>query len=164
MKCEKAERLILHFFDGLLSPEEEHNLRKHVKRCPGCLEKEKEYGTIFTILKKELPSEPLPYFGERLIPRLRERRKIEPWSVWKQWSVRVVSVSLVLICILIAVMAFFLPGKLEEMSQSEALLLQNVNPLRETSILFDEKSTEDKNMMLIFYASEEKDSLRRYFP
>lgn len=164
MNCKSAEKLILRFFDGLLSPEEERDLKKHIEMCPNCQEKEKEYGNIFNILKKEVPSEPLPYFGERLMPKLRERIKYEPWSLWKQWGVRVIPISLVTIGILILVMTFFLPGKMEELSQSEALLLRNINPLRDTSILFDEESIEDKNMRLIFYGSEEKNSLRRDYP
>jgi len=50
------------------------------------------------------------------------------------------------------------------MSQTEVLLLRNLNPLQETRILLEEESVENKNMMLIFSALEERNDIRRYLP
>lgn len=163
MDCKGAEKLILRFFDGRLSKVDEHILENHLKKCSSCREKEKQYAHLFAILRKEEPSEPLPYFRERLLSRLKERKKVEPWTLGKWWSVRVVPVFLVFILLFVSALVFFLPGK-EEMSQTEVLLLHNINPLRETSYLLEEKNVEDKNMMLIFSTSEEKIPERRNLP
>ena len=57
---------------------------------------------------------------------------------------------------------FLSPAVDEEMSQPEALLLQNSNPLSETITLFDEKA-ENKSLNVIF-AVNERSSFRRYGP
>jgi hypothetical protein len=54
----------------------------------------------------------------------------------------------------------FLGPHEEDLSQSEALLLRNTNPLAEAKSLFEETKLENKNMMIIF-ASDEKDPTRR---
>jgi hypothetical protein len=48
----------------------------------------------------------------------------------------------------------FLPGGGDTMTQSEALLLRNANPIVETSAYLDETKGVDKNMAIIFAASE----------
>ena len=52
----------------------------------------------------------------------------------------------------------------ENMSDSEILLLKNLNPFQETRTVFEAGSVENKNMMLIFTALGDNDSLRKYFP
>jgi hypothetical protein len=51
----------------------------------------------------------------------------------------------------------------DEMSQPEALLLQNTNPLTETNPLFEEEKIENKSLMIIF-AGDERIPTRRYVP
>jgi len=48
----------------------------------------------------------------------------------------------------------FLPGGNDNLSQSEALLLRNANPMIGTSAYLDNAKGVDKNMMIIFAASE----------
>jgi hypothetical protein len=52
------------------------------------------------------------------------------------------------------------PSESATLTQSEALLLENRNPLTETQSLFDAAKSEDRNMMLIF-ASLEAPAARR---
>jgi anti-sigma factor RsiW len=164
MKCRKAERWILRSLDGVLKDEKRRELERHMSSCLLCQQREKEYRSIFDVLKKEFPSEPLPYFWERLQAKLRERGKYAPWSLWQKWSLRAIPFFLTLIVLLGAAMIFLPSWKKEELSQSEILLLQNVNPLQETRTLFEEEELENRNMMLIFTAMEEKNNIGRYLP
>ena len=82
--------------------------------------------------------------------------------MWVRWSVRAVPVSLLLIGFFVAAIVFLSPAVNEEMSQPEALLLQNANPLSETITLLDEKA-ENKSLNVIF-AVNEVSSVRRYGP
>lgn len=165
MKCKKAERLLLRSIDGLLNSEEKTTLEKHLKDCPLCQSKQETYQTILDALnEKEFP-DPQPYFWERLQPKLKEKKKYEPWPLWKQWGMRAIPLSLFLVAVLAAVIIFFLPHQKEELSQSETLLLRNLNPFQETTALLgEEQEIEDKNMMLIFTAMEEQNGARRYLP
>ena len=163
MDCKGAEKLILRFFDNLVGEKEKQKLKFHLKECPSCREKEKQYGSIFNTLKTDKILEPLSNFESRLMSKIRQRRSYEPWSLWRQWSVRLVPVSIGLIILLVITMVFFLPGRQYEISQTGDLLLYNTNPLIETTLLLEEKSVENKNMMLIFYASENNRSNRRNF-
>jgi predicted anti-sigma-YlaC factor YlaD len=130
----------------------------HLKACPGCREKQSEYGVLLKNLKIE-GAEPLPYFWQRLETKLRERERMEPWTIWAKWSRRAVPVALALILLFIGGLALFAPGE-EDLSQSEALLLRNDNPLTETKTFFEETRLDNKNMMIIF-AADEKVPTRR---
>ncbi|MFQ6070073.1 MAG: zf-HC2 domain-containing protein [Candidatus Aminicenantales bacterium] len=163
MECKRAEKLILHLLDGLLSREEKETLNLHLKKCPHCEERKKQYENIFSALKKGKTQDLLPNFTQRLMVRLRKKKKEEPLSTLKLWSLRVVPISLLLMVLLVSGIVFFLPGKQAEMSQTEVLLLQNDNPLTETNLLLEEKNVENKNMMLIFYTSDKKNQERRNF-
>jgi hypothetical protein len=68
-------------------------------------------------------------------------------------------VALAVILLFIGGLIFLAPGE-ESLSQSEALLLRNANPLAEAKSLFEETKLENKNMMIIF-AADEKDPTRR---
>jgi len=156
MKCKKAERFLSKSFDGLLKNKEKEELQRHLKSCLHCQKKRKEYQSILeTIRKKDFP-EPKPYFWKRLQPKIEERKKYEPWSLWKQWGIRAIPLALLIVALLAASIVFFFPHQNEELSQSEVLLLRNMNPLQETRTLLEEEGVEDKNMMLIFAAMEEK--------
>lgn len=164
MKCKNYERLILRSFDGLLKNEEKKELEKHLNSCLLCQTKREEYQSILDALKEKDRPEPKPYFWERLQPKLKERNKYVSLSLWKQWGIRAIPLSLLIVVLLVVVIAFFLPHKSEELSQSGVLLLHNANPLQETTPLLAEEKVENKSMILIFTAMEEKNGARRYFP
>lgn len=158
MKCKDAEKRLLRSFDGKLEGAARADLESHIKACPRCRQRQKEYGVLLKNLKIE-DVQPLPYFWERLAAKLRQRERIEPWTVWAKWSRRTVPVALALILLFAGAVAFLGPHE-EDLSQSEALLLRNTNPLAEAKSLFEETKLENKNMMIIF-ASDEKDPTRR---
>jgi anti-sigma factor RsiW len=164
MRCRKAEKSLLQSFDRALEAQEKNELEEHLRSCTRCQKKEKEYRMILGVLREEEALDLLPHFWERLRAKIQERRKASFLPLWQKWSLRVIPGTLVLILVLAAAMIFVLPRRQEELSQSEILLLQNENPLLETKNLLEERKLEDKNMMLIFTAMEEKESSRRYFP
>jgi len=161
MKCKNVERKISRSFDGLLKKEEKQALEEHLKDCPICQTKKEEYQNILNTLKGEDYPEPLPYFWERLQPKLKESKSYEPLTLWKQWGIRAIPISLIAVFLLTVAIILFLPNNNEELSQSGALLLRNLNPLQETTSLLEGVGVEDKNMMLIFTAMEEKNGTRR---
>jgi len=168
MDCKKFEKWILRAFDGRIRTNERRELDEHLQDCPLCSATQEEYRVILDTLKEKDFPEPKPYFWERLQPKLKEKKELEPWTVWKQWGIRAIPVSLLMILFLSAAL-FFLSPPQEEMeltqafSQSGILLLQNQNPLQETTALLETGGTEDKNMMLIFTAVDENNGTRRDF-
>jgi predicted anti-sigma-YlaC factor YlaD len=164
MKCTKAEILISKSLDGLLTDEEKGALEKHLERCPACQIKRKEYAFMMETLRDtDFPVEK-PYFWERLQPRLKESRKFDPWSLWKQWSFRAVPVSIIIVIALGLSLALFYPQPAAELSQTGDLLLSNRLSLPEPINLLEEEGNENKSIQLIFMAMEEKKDTRRYFP
>jgi hypothetical protein len=164
MKCKKAERYLLRSFDEILKEEEKNELKKHLESCPLCQTKIAEYKRILDYLEEKDFPEPKPYFWERLQPKLKERKKYDPWSLWKQWALSAVPASMLLVILFAAAIILFIPPQKEELSESGDLLLRNLDPLQETKTLLEEEKVEDKNMMLIFVAMEEKNSTGRYLP
>lgn len=162
MRCRTASRSILRSFDAPLTPEEKERLDAHLEACPACRALRSRTELIRSRLAGATPSGPLPYFYERLRARIDERLKPKPAQVWVRWSVRAVPVSLLLIGFFVGAIVFLSPAVDEEMSQPEALLLQNSNPLSETITLLDEKA-ENKSLNVIF-AVNERSSFRRYGP
>lgn len=156
MKCKKYERLLLRSFDGLLKEKETEELKTHVKGCLLCQAKRKEYQAMLDSLKPRHWPEPKPYFWERLQPKLEEKQKSEAWWVWKRWSMKTIPAFLGLVLLLTAALVFIPTADSVELSESGVLLLRNLNPLEETRTLFEEEKLENKNMMLIFLAVEEK--------
>lgn len=161
MKCKKFERLLSRSFDGLLKKEEKEELESHLKSCLSCQMKSREYKTILNLLRKEVDLEPKPYFWERLQTKIKERGKVTPWTIVKQWSLKAVPLSLLLVLALVLVISLLSPPQSQELSQSEVLLLRNLNPLQETRPLLEEERLENQNMMIIFSAIEEKNEIRR---
>ena len=152
MKCKDAEKRLLRSFDGDLEGATKAALDGHLKACPACRQKLADYGVLLKNLKIE-EAKPLPYFWERFESKLRERERLEPWTVWAQWSRRAVPVALALLMLFAGALVFLGPSE-EDLSQSEALLLRNDNPLAETKAFFEETKLENKNMMIIFAADE----------
>jgi len=162
MKCRTANRRLMRSLDAPLDPERKRRLDAHVAACPACRAFRSRAELVRSSLAATPAPEPLPYFYERLRARIDERLKPEPVPVWVRWSVRAVPVSLLLIGFFVAAIVFLSPAVNEEMSQPEALLLQNANPLSETITLLDEKA-ENKSLNVIF-AVNEVSSVRRYGP
>ncbi len=163
MSCKKFEKWILRSFDNLLTEEEKKKIEIHINSCPECQETREEYRTIISLLRQEKPQEPKPYFWERLQAKIKERQGLPFWASVKQWGLRAVPASLIIVLIIAVAIICIFPVKDQELSQSEALLLRNLNPLEETQLLLDER-LEDQNMMIIFSTLEEQDSTRRQIP
>jgi len=163
MKCKEVERWIFSSFDRDIEKDKKAKLDIHLQECLLCRQRLKECQIIMKALQREEELEPLPYFWERLRSKLKEQERLEPWSVWKKWSQRVIPVSLALLLFFLGALIFLLPER-EELSQTEAILFQNANPLAETQALFEEEKLENRNMMIIFTAADEKEYERRYSP
>ncbi len=156
MKCQRVEKLLLKSLDGLLDKDQVEMLEQHVKSCPECLRMREEYEAILGTLKASDYPEPKPYFWERLQPKLREPKISVLWAQWKQWGIRAIPVSLLIVVVLAGSLTLFSPKQEEDLSSSGAFLLQNQNPLQESGSILEEERLEDKNMMLIFASIEEQ--------
>jgi len=163
MRCRKAERLIQRSFDGLLKPNEQKELDAHLLKCPACRKMLSEYNYIFGALREEPLAESKPLFWERLKPHLKETYPFDAWPLWKQWGMRAIPISLLVIIVLAVTALFILPQPNGELSQS-AFLLQNQNPFKDSLPLLEADKSDNPNMMLIFTAMDDKSNQRRYFP
>jgi predicted anti-sigma-YlaC factor YlaD len=164
MKCIEVEKLLSRHLDGILTSEEKEKLETHLESCLDCQAKRQEYEIILETLRKEEFPELKPYFWERLQPKLKEKEKYLRLTLWKRWTIRAIPVSLVIVLLLTAALLIFLPEKKVELSQTEVLLLRELNPLQVANTLLEEGNIENKNMMLIFTSLEEENSERRYEP
>jgi anti-sigma factor RsiW len=162
MRCREASRLLMKPADRPLDPGRKDELDAHAAACPACRALRSRLALVRSSLAAPPASEPLPYFYERLRARIDERMRPEPSPLWIRWSVRAVPVSLVLIGFFVGAIVFLSPAVDEEMSQPEALLLQNSNPLSETITLLDDKA-ENRSLNVIF-AVNERSAVRRYGP
>jgi len=163
MKCKKFETWILRSLDGRLTEGEEDRLQRHLKICSLCRQKQREYKTLLILLSQEKQPEPKPYFWERLLEEIKEQKAHSFWLAVKRWSLRAVPLSLLIVFLMALAVILFSPPQDQELSQSEVLLLRNMNPLHETQLLLEERA-ENQNMMLIFSSLEEKDSTGRKLP
>jgi hypothetical protein len=164
MRCKKVEILLSKSLDDRLTDQEKDALEKHIVSCSACRKKRDEYILIAETLGREDFPQASPYFWERLQPRLKQNKKYAFWSEWKQWSLRAVPASFIIVAFLVLGLAVFFPQPTDELSQTGDLLLSNNPPLPETVTLLEAESGENKSMQLIFMAMEENPDLRRYFP
>ena len=164
MNCKKAEKLFLRAHDGLLSEKESKELENHIRGCSLCQKDSEEYQNIFDVLEKTEFPEPKPYFWERLQPRLSEGITSEPLQAWKQWGLRAIPLSLLLVLFLASAILILGPQPREELSQSGVLLFEDQSLLQDTAIVLDQEGVEDKNMMLIFASLDENQGSRRPLP
>jgi anti-sigma factor RsiW len=160
MKCKQSERWILRSFDNHLKEEEKERLERHLESCTHCQAKKAEYEMLLRLIREEEPPEPKAYFWERLRAKILEKRKTPRLLAIKRWSLRAVPFSLLVVLLLALTIIFFAPSHDQELSQSETLLLRNLNPLQETQLLLEER-LENQNMMIIFSSLEEKETTRR---
>jgi len=162
MNCRKAEELLLRSIDGRLEGSARDLLAKHLESCPACRKAEREYRSMFSLLKEGRDVAPLPRFWERLEPRLREETALVPLLFWERWSLRAIPVFLALV-ILLGGFLFFAP-QARELSQSAALLLEDRDPLTETQALFEADKPDTQTMLLMFASLDDKAPLRRPTP
>jgi len=164
MDCKKAEQLLLHSMDERLGPEEAALLRGHLEGCPSCRDAAEEYRTIARLLRPQTVPEPLPYFKDRFLARLREKEKAAPALIWVKWAHRAVAFSLAAFLFFGAGILLFQPQEPRELSRTERFVLQDENPLGEAGNILDQKKAEDRNMMLIFASVGDLEVSRRYRP
>lgn len=162
MNCRKAETLLLRSVDGRLDESGRGLLARHLEGCPACRKAEQEYRTMFGLLRDGRDAGPLPRFWERLEPRLREETELVPLLFWERWSLRAIPLFLALV-VLLGGFLLFAP-QAGEMSQSATLLLEDRDPLSETTALFQADKPETRTMMLMFASLDEKSTLRRPTP
>ena len=164
MDCKKAEQLLLHSMDERLGPEEAALLRGHLEGCSSCRDAAEEYRTIARLLRPQTVPEPLPYFKDRFLARLREKEKAAPALIWVKWAHRAVAFSLAAFLFFGAGILLFQPQEPRELSRTERFVLQDENPLGEAGNILDQKKAEDRNMMLIFASVGDPEVSRRYRP
>ena len=164
MDCKKAEHFLLRSLDAKLDPEEKTLLQAHLEKCPSCQKKDREYRLILSLARPQTVPEPLPYFKERLLAKLKERDITAPALLWVKWAHRAVAFSLAAFLLFGAGILFFRPQEPRELSQTERFLLQDENPLGEAASILDQKKAEDRSMMLIFASVGDRDVSRRYRP
>jgi anti-sigma factor RsiW len=153
MKCRDAEDILLLSWDRPLDAAGQAELDRHLAACPRCRALDQEYIALRDSLHG-LPQGMLrPHFWQRVNARIEALEHPAPMAVWRNWCLRAIPVSLFLIGLFIGGLVF-LPGGNDNLSQSEALLLRNANPIVETSAYLDEAKGVDKNMAIIFAASD----------
>lgn len=162
MNCHKAEKWILRSIDGRIDGPTQSLLEKHLEVCPTCRKAEREYRSMLSLLKDGPLAAPLPRFWERLEPRLREETEIVPLLFWERWSLRAIPVFLAIVFAAGAALLF--TPQASELSASEALLLENRNPITQTQAIFDVEHADTRNMMLLYASFDEKSPVRRPTP
>jgi len=164
MDCKRAERFLLRSLDGRLDHENRAALEEHLGKCPTCRKKDEEFRLILDLMRPQTVPEPLPYFKDRLLAKLKEKERTAPAFLWVKWAHRAVALSLVAFLLFGAGIFLFQPQESRELSQMERFLLQDENPLGEAASILDQKRAEDRNMMLIFASVGDSDVSRRYRP
>ena len=162
MNCRKAEKCLLRSLDGRLDERAQGLLGKHLESCPACRKAEKEYRSVFALLRDGRDAAPLPRFWERLEPRLREETELVPLLFWERWSLRAIPVFLALVILIGGFLLFTPPAR--ELSQSATLLLEDRDLLSETQSIFEADKAETRTMMLMFASLDEKTPVRRPTP
>jgi anti-sigma factor RsiW len=154
MDCKKAESLLLRAFDGPVEGGRPAALEDHLSGCPACRAKASQYGLIRDVLKGGAAAEPLPFFRERVLAKLREQERTSPVRMWLKWAHAAAAVSLAALILFGAGVLLFKPQEPVELSQVEALFYRNENPLSEAASVLDQKGAEDKSMMLIYASAD----------
>jgi anti-sigma factor RsiW len=153
MTCRKAERWLLASFDRDLPGPSREALTRHLGVCAECRKRAAEYGDLRKRLGVGGIPEPLPRFWERLETRIAESRPADPAAVWARLWVRAIPVSLSLIAGFLIATLFFLPAG-AELTQPEALLLTEENPITDTRPFIEEGQREVRDLMILFASDE----------
>ncbi len=153
MKCRKAENVLLLSWDRPLDAAGQTELARHLTACPRCRALSRDYAVLRDGLHDLPQGTPRPYLWQRVSARIEALEHPAPSAVWRQWCLRAIPVSLFLIGLFIGGL-IFLPAGSDNLSQSEALLLRNANPIVETSAYLEESKGVDRNMAIIFASSE----------
>jgi anti-sigma factor RsiW len=164
MDCKKTESFLLSSLDGKLDQADGAALEAHLGKCPSCRKKDEEFRMILGLMRPRTMPEPLPYFKERLLAKLKEKERTAPAFLWVKWAHGAVALSLAAFLLFGAGIFLFQPQDPRELSQTERFLLQDENPLGEAGSILDQKKVEDRNMMLIFASVGDSDVSRRYKP
>jgi anti-sigma factor RsiW len=162
MNCRRAEKWLLQSLDGRLGEREAGLLAEHLQACPACRKAEAQYRSLLALLRNGHGEKPLPRFWERLEPRLREETEIVPLLFWERWSLRAIPVFLALVVLIGGVL--YITPQASELTRSEALLLENADPIAETSQIFAADKSETRTMRLMFASLDEKAASRRPTP
>ncbi len=164
MNCKTAEKFLLLSLDGRLGAKDQARLKSHLVGCSRCRDVEREYRFILGELKTVPVPEPLPYFEQRLLAKIRGKEKMAPVLVWQRLAPRFLAFSLAVLILFGTAVVLFQPQEPQDLTQVETLLFHNENPLVETASVLNQQKPEDRNMMLIFAASDDRDLSRRYRP
>ena len=166
MKCKQSEKYLLRSLENRLNPSETTQLKVHLDDCPHCQKRLSEYQIIRSSLKEERFPETRPYFWERLQPKLKEKSLIDPWTVRKQFGLRAIPLSVLIVVLFTVAVFLFVPSQNEELelSQTGIFLMQNSNPLEETLTLLSEEGDGNKHIMLIFSSLDETNNIGRNLP
>mgnify|MGYP001042940097 CR=1 FL=1 len=162
MNCQKAERLISKLVDGRLGSRDSARLEGHLRVCPSCAQLLSDYQKMKNFLSdlKITGVEPLPYFEERLKARLQTEARPSLWVALERWYAAAVPVFMVILLILAGVLFLAQPAEVQ-MSQSELLLFQNQNPLKDTQAFFEEEKPETRQLKLLFAGLDSQEIIRR---
>jgi anti-sigma factor RsiW len=153
MNCREAERILLRSWDRPLDETERAELDRHAADCPRCGALAGEYAALRDGLHGLPQGTPRPFLAQRVLARIEALENPAPAAVWRKWCLRAIPVSLFLIGLFIGGL-LFLPAGADGLSQSEALLLRNAQPVPETSVSLEEAKGLDRNMAIIFAASD----------
>jgi len=166
MKCKQSEKYLLRSLENRLNSSETIQLKEHMDDCPHCRKIQSEYQIIRKSLKEESFPEIRPYFWERLQPKLKEKRTIDPWTVRKQFGLRAIPLSVCVVALFAAAVFLFVPSQQEELdlSQTGVFLLENSIPLGETQTFLSEEGDANKHIMLIFSSLDETNNIGRNLP
>ena len=153
MKFREAERILLLSWDRPLDAAAQAGLDHHRAACPRCRALAGEYAALRDGLRSLPQGTPRPYFWTRLNARIEALEHPAPLTVWRKWCLRAIPVSLFLIGLFIGGL-IFLPAGGDNMIQSEALLMRNADAVGGTSLYLDEAKGLDRNIAIIFAASD----------
>lgn len=154
MDCHKVECLLLRSFEEPVGEGQLAALRDHLAGCPACRAKSSQYGLIRDVLKAGGAPEPLPYFRERVLAKLKERERFSPVRAWLRWAHGAAVFSLAAFILFGAGVLLFHPQEPVELSQVETLYLHDENPLSDAASVLDQKRAEDKGLMLIYASAD----------
>lgn len=152
MNCRTAERWLSRGLDRPLDRPVQEALEAHLAGCAKCRPTASEIRGLRARLSDLPVPEPLPHFWSRLETRLAVSPAPEPQAFWLRWSLRAIPASLALIAGFLGAMMLFQPVEVE-LSQPEALLIRDDNPIVETRKILDD-TLGNREIAILFAADE----------